>query len=235
MALKAIFFDAAGTLFKTVRPVGEIYASFAREYGMDVSASQLAERFRLCFSSSPPLAFPGTSPDAIPRMERDWWKQLVREIFAPYGEFSRFDAYFSTLFEHFSKPRSWTLYPETAQALAALEESGLTQAVITNFDSRVIGILEGLGISARFDSILLSSRVGYAKPAPQIFQQALAHYKLPAHEALHVGDSPQHDVAGAAAAGLRAVLVDRHQRHTTNSCTRIQNLKELLPLIHQLS
>jgi putative hydrolase of the HAD superfamily len=231
MALKAIFFDAAGTLFKTTRPVGEIYASFARQYGVNIPLPELAARFRSCFSSAPPLAFPNVSPNEIPRLERRWWHELVQEILAPYGRFARFDDYFSALFEHFSKPQAWMLYPETEEAMRALRQSGLTLAVITNFDSRVLGILEGLGVSSCFDSVLLSSRVGYAKPAREIFQAALSLHSLQPDEAMHVGDSPLHDIAGAAGAGLTAVLVDRDDQHPQNSGLRVQNLNEICSLL----
>ncbi len=234
MALKAIFFDAAGTLIKTIRPVAEIYASFARQYGVEISTPELAGRFRSCFSSAPPLAFPDVSTEEIPQFERQWWQNLVREIFAPYGHFARFDAYFTALFEHFSKPQTWMLYPETAETLRALKQTDLTLAVITNFDSRVLGILEGLGVSSCFDSVSLSSRVGYAKPAREIFQAALGLHCLHAEEAMHVGDSPLHDAAGATAAGLRAVLVDRNHQHPGNSYIRVQNLKEICSLLTDL-
>jgi len=231
MAFKAIFFDAAGTLFTTQRPVGEIYASLARQYGHQVSPAELSQRFRACFSAAPPLAFPNASPDALGELEYNWWKELVQKIFAPYAAFPGFDDYFQALFTHFSKPESWVLYPETAETLQTLKRRGLTLAVITNFDSRVLGILEGLGVSSCFDSILVSSRVGYAKPAREIFQKALSIYGLSPQDALHIGDSPTHDVAGARAAGLAAVLVDHGEKLATGAYTRIKNLKEVLDLI----
>ena len=46
MVFKAIFFDAAGTLIKTTRPVGESYARVAQRFGMEVLPGQLTERFR---------------------------------------------------------------------------------------------------------------------------------------------------------------------------------------------
>ncbi len=55
MPLKAIFFDAAGTLIKTTRPVGESYALLAKKHGMEVLPEEIRERFRFCFSSAPPL------------------------------------------------------------------------------------------------------------------------------------------------------------------------------------
>ncbi|MEE9549530.1 MAG: hydrolase, partial [Candidatus Binatia bacterium] len=101
MALKAIFFDAAGTLFTSVRPVGESYALIAKRYGMEVSGTETARRFRSCFSSASPLAFPGATGEQIKELERSWWKELVQRIFEPSGPFVRFDEYFSELFGYF--------------------------------------------------------------------------------------------------------------------------------------
>lgn len=231
MASKAIFFDAAGTLFDTVRPVGEIYALLANKHGMEVSGKQIGERFRTCFSSSPPLAFPGADAKELQNLERAWWKELVRKIFEPWGSFARFDHYFSELFAHFAKPDAWSLFPETEETLSALKERGFILEVISNFDSRLFGILEGLRIASWFDSVVISSRVGYAKPAPEIFQNALGLYRLKAEEVMHVGDSLENDAAGASAAGLTGVLLDRNGGARSNSFQRVRNLKEILSLL----
>lgn len=235
MPLKAIFFDAAGTLIRTARPVGESYALLAQEYGMEVSAAEMRERFRADFSSAPPLAFPGATAEELPELERYWWKGLVRKICEPLEPFPRFDDYFSELFRYFSRTEAWSLYPETVETLAALKGRGLVLAVISNFDSRLFGILEGLGITPWFDSVLISSRAGFAKPAPEIFRKALARHRLEPAEALHVGDSPDKDAAGAAGAGLTGVLLDRGGRAAAGIFPRVQNLKELLTLIEQPS
>lgn len=231
MSLKAIFFDAAGTLIKTSRPVGESYALLAKQYGMNVVPEEIRARFRSCFSSAPPLAFPGARADQIKDLERQWWKELVRKIFEPCGKFARFDDYFSELFKYFSKIEAWSLFPETIEALSALREQGFILQVISNFDSRLLAILDGLGIAGRFDSIVISSQAGYAKPAPEIFQAALELHHLKAEEALHVGDSPDKDAAGAGGAGLTGVLLDRNGRAEVDSFPRVRNLKEILSII----
>src|SRR5438093_13004471 len=173
MAIKAIFFDAAGTLIKPARRVGETYAVLARKYGIEVSAAEIAERFRLCFHSAPPLAFPGAPAARIEDLERDWWKDLVQRIFEPWDGFQRFDDYFAELFAYFAQPDAWTLYPEVAETLSALEKPGMVLSVISNFDSRLIGILEGLGAATWFEHLFVSSRVVYAKPDRQIFHTPL--------------------------------------------------------------
>ncbi len=235
VTLKAIFFDAAGTLFKTVRPVGESYSLLARKYGVNVSPERVSERFQSCFSSSPPLAFPRARDEQIHELERAWWKELVRKIFQPWNSFSQFDDYFSELFAYFTKAEAWSLYPETAGILSALKKQGFILDVISNFDSRIFGILYGLGIASRFDSVVISSRVGHAKPDPEIFHATLHLHGLKSEEALHVGDSPDKDAAGAAAAGLTAVLLNRRKSVVpSSSFTQISNLRQILPIVERL-
>ncbi len=231
MAIKAIFFDAAGTLIKPARRVGETYAVLARKYGIEVSAAEIAERFRLCFHSAPPLAFPGAPAARIEDLERAWWKDLVRRIFEPWDGFQRFDDYFAELFAYFAQPDAWTLYPEVAETLSALEKRSIVLSVISNFDSRLIGILEGLGAANWFEHIFVSSRVGYAKPDRQIFHTALERHSLKAGDALHVGDSEEKDLHGANNAGLKGVLVERNGASNSNLSPRITSLRGILSLL----
>ena len=120
MAIKAIFFDAAGTLIKPARRVGETYAVLARKYGVEPSAAEITERFRLCFHSAPPLAFPGAPATRIEDLERAWWKELVRRVFEPWDGFQRFDDYFAELFAYFAQPDAWALYPEVSRNFVGL-------------------------------------------------------------------------------------------------------------------
>lgn len=235
MAFKAIFFDAAGTLIKPAKPIGESYALLAKKYRKEVPPAQVRERFHSCFSCAPPLAFPGAPSKDLPDLERTWWKDLVKRVFEPWGDFAEFDDYFSDLFRYFSRPEAWSLFPETVETLSILREKGLTLAVISNFDSRLLGILDGLGIDSWFDSILLSSRVGYAKPATEIFHAALGLHHLKAQETLHVGDSPEKDAAAASNAGLTGVLLDRNGRARADPFPRIRDLKEIVTLIEPRS
>src|SRR5262245_57993071 len=107
---KAIFFDAAGTLFTVNGSVGEIYARLAHEHGKDVSVSDLEAGFRRCFADAPPMAFPEASPEQILSLEKQWWRDIVHEVFAPLGPFPRFANYFDALFAYFARTDAWQLY-----------------------------------------------------------------------------------------------------------------------------
>ena len=232
MTIHAIFFDAAGTLMKPNRSVGESYARFAAKYGVAVTPPELSERFRICFGKAPPLAFPGAAEGNVPALERDWWKQLVAQVFEPWRPLEKFDEFFDELFAYFAEPGAWSLYPEVLETLTALKQRGLHSSVISNFDSRLVAILNGLGVGPFFKQIFVSSRVGYAKPDPQIFHAALKHHGVKPEQSLHVGDSETHDLHGANNAGLRGILVDRRERAQADGADgRVTSLKSILDLV----
>lgn len=226
--IKAVFFDAAGTLMKPARRVGESYAAIAAKYGKSATPAELFERFRICFEGAPPLAFPGAAPAEVEPLERQWWKRLVAQVFEPWGEFAGFDEYFDELFAYFAQPDAWQLYPEATETLAALKDRGLLLAVISNFDSRLVQILDGLNVGASFAEIFVSSAVGYAKPQPQIFNIALTRFGLTPAQALHIGDSETNDLQGANNAGVRALLVDRDLAAHTAPQQRVSSLRQIL-------
>lgn len=226
--LKAVFFDAAGTLFDTREPVGESYARIARPYGIDANAEAVNGAFRRFFRDTEPLAFgPGHTAQDLRRRERGWWRDLVVRSFAGLGSFTDFEAYFDTLFEFFANPVNWVANPEALPTLRTLRESGLTLGVISNFDFRLYRILDGLGLSRWFDSITISSEAGYAKPSIRLFETALERHRLAPNEALHVGDSEHLDLAGASAAGLAAILLNRKMEERITIAGRVGQISSL--------
>jgi putative hydrolase of the HAD superfamily len=210
---RAIFFDAAGTLFEPREPIGVSYARIAEHFGVHADPAAVASGFRRAFASAPGLSFgPGHSTSELRRLEYRWWHGLVAQVFAGLGKFDDFDAYFDALFAFFADPANWCADPEAPQVLDDLRQRGFALGVVSNFDYRLYGILNGLALTAHFDSITLSSEAGFAKPAPEIFNAALRKHAVEPAAAIHVGDSEPLDVKGAAAAGIAAVLLDRDGR-----------------------
>lgn len=231
MTIKAVFFDAAGTLIKPARSVGASYAAIAAKHGKEVSSTNITERFRTCFDAAPRLAFPSATEDTVAALERDWWKSLVAQVFEPWSPFVRFEEYFAELFAYFASPNAWTLYPEVLETLTSLKERDLILDVISNFDSRLVRILDGLGAGAQFENIFVSSRVGYAKPDGRIFNAALSYHGLAPAQALHVGDSEINDLRGANQAGLKGILVERGKTSAAPASDRINSLRSILALL----
>jgi putative hydrolase of the HAD superfamily len=206
----AVTLDAAGTLIDVAEPVGETYARVAARHGIARSPAALERGFRAAFAAAPPLAFPGASPARLPDHERAWWYTVVRRAFGADLPPPAFDACFDELFALYARPETWRVASDARAALAWLRGEGIRLAIVSNFDSRLSRLVDGLGLSPLVDSVIHSSRVGAAKPDPAIFRAALAALGVSAARAVHVGDRVDEDVAGAQAAGMHAVLLDRH-------------------------
>ena len=117
------------------------------------------------------------------------------------------------------------------ETLSALKQRGLILDVLSNFDSRLVGILHGLGAGQWFDDIIISSRAGHAKPDRRIFAAALAKHGLEPNSAAHVGDSEEKDLCGANDAGLKGILVNRDGESPSAAGPRVADLRGILPLL----
>ncbi len=103
----------------------------------------------------------------------------------------------------------FTAFPEAAEALASLRSRGLRIAVVSNWDCSLPGVLERVGLSEQLEAVVSSAAFGRRKPDRRIFAHALALLGAQPPQAVHIGDSLAEDVAGARAAGIRAILIQR--------------------------
>ena len=126
--------------------------------------------------------------------------------------------------------------PESVAALQKLSRSGVPLAVVSNAAGQVTAMLERAGICQIGDGpctpvrcVVDSSDVGVAKPDPAIFDFAARHFDgFDRSRIVYVGDSVTMDVHGAAAAGLRPVLLDPYDDHRVASFDRIASLADLV-------
>jgi len=107
-------------------------------------------------------------------------------------------------------PECLTVFSDVAASLDALRSQGLRLAIVSNWPCGLEHFCAELGLSGYFDAILCSAEVGAAKPDPRIFAEAVARLRVDPARVLHVGDTFVDDYEGAAAAGLRAVLIARN-------------------------
>lgn len=92
------------------------------------------------------------------------------------------------------------VFPEVQPVLEILRERYVL-GVVTNGNADV----RRLGISDYFSFALCAEDLGIGKPDPAPFLEALKRGQVPAASAVHIGDHPSDDIAGAQRAGLRAV------------------------------
>jgi HAD superfamily hydrolase (TIGR01549 family) len=99
--------------------------------------------------------------------------------------------------------------PGAPALLAALRAHAPVAVVTNNATAEQREKLGRFALNTHVDALVTSEDVGAAKPDPRIFEVALARLGVAAHEAVMIGDSREHDVDGARAAGLAACWLDR--------------------------
>ena len=103
----------------------------------------------------------------------------------------------------------FSAYPDAVPALETLHDRGLRLVVVSNWDCSLPRVLDGCGLGEMLDGTITSAGAGARKPDPAIFERALELAGCEPEEALHVGDTADEDQAGARAAGIRSLLIDR--------------------------
>lgn len=231
--VRAVFFDATGTLFRVRGGVGAIYSAVAGRHGVDVAPQLLETRFHDRFARAGRPVY-GADPARWSEIERRWWRDVVADVFSDH-RFLDFDAFFDEVYRRFAGADGWELYPDALPALQALRRCGRILAIISNFDERIFGVCRALGLELYFDSIQISSRVGAAKPDRRLFAAALMAHGLKPNEAVHVGDQPEEDFEGARACGIRPILLWRRHDAPPGHTPVIRTLDELHATIEHLS
>jgi putative hydrolase of the HAD superfamily len=209
--VRAVLFDAAGTLIETREAVGETYTRMARGYGVDLPAWRVDDAFRRIFRQATPRDVSAAAPAETDQRERAWWRAVVRSTFLAAdstARFSDFDAFFDALYEAFAGPEIWRRRSGARSTLRRLRARGIATGVVSNFDRRLPALLAGLELSPLLDTVVLPSDAGVMKPDPRIFSLALERLAVPAAHSVFVGDQAVPDIEGARSAGLRAVDVE---------------------------
>ncbi|MBL9129931.1 MAG: HAD-IA family hydrolase [Verrucomicrobiaceae bacterium] len=210
MPLRALFFDAAGTLIHPAESVGAVYARHAAGFGVKTTGQAMDAAFRSAWKSTPPPLHPPGQPPADD--DRSWWLKVASKSFAAALGHALDDEVmlplFDGLYAHYAKPEAWSVYDDVRPALETLHGSHELLA-LSNFDRRLLSIFDGHDLSRFFTRIILSSEVGASKPHSRMFEAALNACGADAADCLHVGDDPRCDADGAQLAGLRFFAVKR--------------------------
>ena len=222
--IRAVFFDAGATLLFPDPPVQHVYA---REFAADGCAFSeealvlaLESAWRAIRSEGKSDRYGGV------RGEPEFWKSVLNRVRAHLDGGSVSDDAFARLASHFRNAASWAIYDDVLPTLESLKRRGLFLGIVSNWDSHLPHLLEDLGLSTHFRTVVVSAIEETGKPDPEIFRRACARLGVSADEALHIGDSLAEDYEGARAAGLSALLLDRKDQHPGID-DRIRNLQEL--------
>jgi REG-2-like HAD superfamily hydrolase len=195
--VRAFSIDVAGTLLRPREPVAATYHARAQAFGATCTREEIATAF--------PEAM--RSLRSLREADRGWrafWSAVVARTTGCDAP-----ALLDALYDHFAVPAAWRLADDAMPALERLRARGFGIAVISNWDDRLRATLDGLGVLACIDALVVSAEVGVEKPDPRIFDIACAQLGVAPHQLVHIGDDDDDDLAGARAAGCGAVHVER--------------------------
>jgi HAD superfamily hydrolase (TIGR01509 family) len=209
MDVRAVLFDVAGTLAMPEDRNAWLAGAAARlDLAIEDPAALADELER---TGRPGGPYPGAVPAALcdTYNNRDAGPDLHRAAYAGLLATapSLPDARLATaLYERILAPEGWIAYPDAAPTLAALRERGIRTAAVSNVGFDLRPVLDGLGLLAHLDAVLLSFELGAVKPDPRVFAAACAAVDVAPAEAVMVGDHAAAD-GGAADAGIRTLLI----------------------------
>ena len=219
---RAVFFDAVGTLLFPHPPVAAVYADFATRHGAVFTAEQVRGPLRSAFFRQEELDHAaGWRTDEA--RERARWQTVVRESLAGADH----EPCFAALWDWFATPRAWTVHPEAAEVIRTLADRGFAVGIASNFDERLRPLVRAFpALALLADRCVISSAVGWRKPARGFFAEVVRVAGCEPGEVLFVGDDRRNDYDGATAAGLRAVLFDPEGRMKDGHV--IRHLRDIL-------
>jgi len=192
--------DAAGTLIRPWPSVGAIYAKTARGFGLSVLDEEVDQRFYEVFGKVQ------KDRNLTSGEEKDFWRQVVLEVFKPHAGKRNLDPLFEELWEIFAQGEHWQLADGAKDTLNILKDRGYRLAVLSNNDSRLRSVLKDLAIDFLFEEIFISSEMGVEKPKAEIFRKVEKSFGKEPSSFLHIGDSYSRDYQGAKQAGWDALL-----------------------------
>jgi putative hydrolase of the HAD superfamily len=178
--------------------------------------------------------FPWHAPDVPHPLLADadaWWRHLARVLAGAIGRLgvgaSDAEEAAARVRSRYTDPASWRVFPDSEPALAALSGLGWRHVLLSNHVPELPEIVTGLGLRPHLDAIVNSAATGYEKPHPQAFRLALDQAGRPA-TAWMIGDNPVADVAGAARAGLPAILV---RTRPADGSRHVSDLADVIGLV----
>jgi HAD superfamily hydrolase (TIGR01549 family) len=217
--IRAVLFDVDFTLAKPGPDLGpEGYRVLGRRFGLELDPARYREARDAAIATL----------ERHPELEHDeeLWIAFTERIIRGMGgdaEGARDCAAAMTrAWEHAA---NFELYEDVLPTLAELRRLGLLLGLVSNTGRDLDEFVAHHGLDV--DAAISSRAHGKTKPHESIFRAILERIGVEPSEAAMVGDSPEDDVEGARALGMRAVLVDREDRHPEWGEERLRDLRAL--------
>lgn len=228
--IQALLFDVGGTLLYPCPSVAETFTEVARGRGHDLDVAEVE-----CHIPAVDAFY----EDAYRRDGDFWcshegsvgiWLDQYRLLCRLTGIGDDAEGMAREVHEAYRAGDHWAVYPDARGCLSALKGAGFALGVVSNWDDELEDLLRDLDLLSFFDCVAASAAFGCRKPDPAIFLLACGRLGTAPERCLHVGDHPEADGDGAAAAGIRPLIIDRSGDLAACRHERIASLEEV-PLL----
>lgn len=219
--VRAVLVDALGTLVRLDPPAPALVRELSERVGAEVSEADAERGFAVEIGYYLEHQLEGRDERSLAELRGRCAAVLARELGID-------DVDPAAVAEAMLAALSFTPYPDAAPALRELRAGGLGVVAASNWDCSLPGVLRAAGLWDLLDGAATSATAGATKPDPAVFREALAIAGVAPGEALHVGDSPENDLAGARGAGVGAVLLVRDGRPPQGALATLADLPSLV-------
>jgi putative hydrolase of the HAD superfamily len=218
--IKCIFFDVGNTLLFPNRE--RIHTPLAeRGFNPDPDLLRALER-RTKNQFDARMATNGSTDHSF------WW-MFYSQLLAKIG--LNDDSVRDHLVSSIRQSANWDIMPPGTREQLLRIGARYRIGVISNADGKIEDVLRRCNIADCFRTITDSGLVGYEKPHPEIFRQALLAMNAAPEESLYVGDLYSVDYLGATGAGMQAILMDVPNAYCDKGVPRVESLEELNSLL----
>jgi putative hydrolase of the HAD superfamily len=229
---RAVFFDAGYTLLCMEPDQKTNFLRSCADLGIEIDRSRLRDGIRQASAMLAPRSPAAEKQPFSQAIVDDFWTEYHRVLLAACAVDPTDSGRGEAVYRRFTAHLNWRVYDEVRPVLRHLRARNVKLGVISNWTGDLEEVLRSVELHEAFDFVLDSAHLGWEKPHPEIFLEALRRAEVAPEHALHVGDSPGHDVDGALAAGLRAALLDRDAAHPQfDRAPRMTSLDQVLALL----
>ncbi|CAF0856309.1 unnamed protein product [Didymodactylos carnosus] len=170
---------------------------------------------------------------------RQWWSLIFKQSFQDYNLSHDIETKLSRLlYDKFAEPHFWLKDPSADDVLNKLKTT-YRLGIISNFDERLIPLLQSFNLYNQFSFVLSPLTCGYYKPEKDIFNLAALKGECKTNEQMcHVGDDYELDYLAAKNANCKTIILTKNEQekneliklHQIENSPIITSLNDLLPI-----
>ncbi|MGW8195504.1 MAG: HAD family hydrolase [Desulforhopalus sp.] len=221
MRFKGILFDINGTLVDILTDEGrdDIYrtiSNYLRYQGINIDADSLRNEYFSRLQKQKKLSGEQFPEFDVVKLWQDFLEERVCAATLDDAESEKLESMPQFLAEIYRAASMFKLqlYPEVEETLTILARQYRLAALSDAQSAWAMPELRAVGLGSYFETVVVSGDLGYRKPDPRIFSQAIEQMQLSPQDVLFVGNDMYRDIYGAQQAGMQAVYFSSNQGRT---------------------